>query len=79
MLMLRMRTIFELEGTDTVFQYDGDFGKYLSTGDFVILHQHYFRIISKTYDEFEDKWIFVIEDAHSYTNPLLPIKKGETK
>lgn len=57
-------TIFEIKGLDIAFHYVNDFGKYLNTGDYVILDNHYYRIFSKTYDTFEDKWILVVEATH---------------
>lgn len=55
-------TVFEIKGTDIAFHYyANDFGKYLNTGDYVILDSRYYRVFSKTYDTFEVKWILVVE------------------
>lgn len=58
-------TVFEVKGTSIAFHYVSNFGKYLNTGDYVILDNRYYRIFSKTYDTFDDKWIFVIEVTYA--------------
>ncbi len=56
-----MMTVFKVKGTDITFQNDSDFGKYLNSGDYVIPDRRYYKICSKTYEAFDDKWILVVE------------------
>lgn len=67
-----MMTVFNVKGTDIAFHYFKDFGKYLNSDDYVILYRRYYKICSKTYDAFDDKWILVVKKL-----PIL--LKGELR
>ena len=57
-----MDTVIMDNDTKGTIEYrHSDVGKFLNVGDYIILHNVCYKIFSKTYDVWNNKWMLMVE------------------